>query len=216
MYSLAISKAVAYVRQAIDEINSSESYGLIAETEALDLQKLVEGYFAEAVINVHTLASALLIEGKTAVEGTDYDLTPENGVVTITMKEPIVRMVSAKCSDSDIVLTEMIPEDSAEGRKQLNTYIRGTYDDPRLVLQKRWAGEHKPIMKYYTAKERDKVVTFDLEIIPYPSVASDSAEIAPRLEYAVLNYIVAMVLDSLKEHDRAALYKAKANEEMGV
>ena len=148
MYSLAITKAVAYVRQAIDEINSSESYGLIGEAEILDVQKLVEGYFAEAVINVHTLAPALLMEGIMATEGTDYDLKLDNGVVTITMKMPTVRVVSAKCSDSDIVLTDLLSEDSAEGRKQLDRYVRGTYDDPRIVLQKKWAGEHMPILKY--------------------------------------------------------------------
>lgn len=213
MYSLAITKAVAYVRQAIDEINSSESYGLIGEAEILDVQKLVEGYFAEAVINVHTLAPALLMEGIMATEGTDYDLKLDNGVVTITMKMPTVRVVSAKCSDSDIVLTDLLSEDSAEGRKQLDRYVRGTYDDPRIVLQKKWAGEHMPILKYYTAKEDE--VSFDLEIIPYPAASSDSALIAPRLEYAVLNYITAMVLDSFKEHERAELYKAKAREEMG-
>lgn len=213
MYSLAITKAVAYVRQAIDEINSSESYGLIGEAEILDVQKLVEGYFAEAVINVHTLAPALLMEGIMATEGTDYDLKLDNGVVTITMKMPTVRVVSAKCSDSDIVLTDLLSEDSAEGRKQLDKYVRGTYDDPRIVLQKKWAGEHMPILKYYTAKEDE--ASFDLEIIPYPAASADSALIAPRLEYAVLNYITAMLLDSFKEHERAELYKAKAKEEMG-
>ena len=215
MYSLAISKAVAYVRQAIDEINSSESYGLIGEAELLDLHKLVEGYFAEAVINVHTMAPALLMEGEMAVKGTDYDLKLEGGVVTITMKTPAVRVVSAKCSDSDITLTELIPEDSAEGRKQLNKFIRGTYDDPRLVLQKKWAGEHMPVMKYYTTQETAETLDFDLEIIPYPSYVGGEAVIAPRLEYAVLNYLVAMVLDSFKEHEKANLYKAKAQEEMG-
>jgi hypothetical protein len=215
MYSLTVNAAFAYVRRAIDELTSAESIGLLVDPDALDLHKLVEGHIVEAVHKIHSLAPVISLEGESAAKGTDYTMELQDRVVTLTMKTPTARILSLKCKDSDVVLTEMVAENSAEGRMQLNRYIRGTYDEPTLVLLKKWDGDHLPRMRYYTTLISDvDELDFDIEYLPYPALVEGEVKIAPRMEYAVLNLIVAMVLDSYKETTLAEQYRAKAKEFM--
>ena len=48
--------------------------------------------------------------------------------------------------------------------------------------------------------------------IPYPQIIEQVVEISSRVEYPVLNMLVSLVLDSLAQHDAAALYKRKSIE----
>lgn len=215
MYPLTVKAAYAYVRKAIDELTSTEDIGMLIEPDSVDLHRLVEGYLVEAVIKTHSLASTLALEGDNARQDEDYSIELEGGVVTISMLTPVLKVLSVKCSDSEYILSDLIPENSAEGRKQLNKYVRGTFDDPRLVLLKKVNGDHMPIMKYYTTTKTDvEEVSFDIEFIPYPSLDEGVVMIAPRMEYAVLNQVVAMVLDSYKESDWAERFRAKSKEYM--
>lgn len=214
MFQLTVKAALAYVRRAIDELTSAEEIGHLTEPDAIDLHRLVEGAMVEAVVKAYTLAPALSLEGETAAELKDYTLDLKDGVVTITMLTPTSRVLSVKCADSEVVLSDLIPENSAEGRKQLNKYVRGTYDDPRLVLLKKWNGDHMPRMKYYTTTLAEEELSFDIEFLPYPSLEEGVVKVASRLEYAVLNFIVASVLDSFRELDAAERYRVKAKEYM--
>lgn len=214
MFQLTVKAALAYVRRAIDELTSAEEIGHLTEPDAIDLHRLVEGAMVEAVVKAYTLAPALSLEGETAAELKDYTLDLKDGVVTITMLTPTSRVLSVKCADSEVVLSDLIPENSAEGRKQLNKYVRGTYDDPRLVLLKKWNGDHMPRMKYYTTTLAEEELSFDIEFLPYPSLEEGVVKVASRLEYVVLNFIVASVLDSFRELDAAERYRVKAKEYM--
>lgn len=214
MYQLSVQAACDYVRKVMDELVSVEDIGLLASPDALDLSRLVEGFIAEAVIRTHNAAPSYLLDGEKGILETDYTTQFEvgsKGVVEIMMLKETLRIVSIKADDSPVVVCNIIPEDSAEGRKQLNSYVRGVYDDPRVVLAKVWSDIHLPVLKYYSS-EKNECPTFELEYIPYPVVSNGSVEISPRLEYAVLNELAAMVLDSLNEHEKAGLYKAKAKE----
>ena len=137
MYSLTVKGAFAYVRRAIDELTTAEEIGHLVDPDAIDLHRLVEGAMVEAVVKTYSLAPSHILEGETAVKGEDYELELNDKVVTISMLTPTARVVSVQCNDSEVILSDLIPENSAEGRKQLNKYIRGTYDDPRLVLLKK-------------------------------------------------------------------------------
>lgn len=212
MYRLSVQAACDYVRKVMDELVSVEDIGLLASPDALDLSRLVEGFIAEAVIRTHNAAPSYLLAGMEGVIDDDYYIRGfTDKVVTIEMLQETLRIVSIRADDSPVVVCNIIPEDSAEGRKQLNSYVRGVYDDPRVVLAKVWSGDHLPILKYYSS-EKDECPTFELEYIPYPVVSNGSVWISPRLEYAVLNELAAMVLDSLNEHEKAGIYKAKAKE----
>lgn len=240
MYQLTINAALAYVRKAMDELMSVEEKDMLTSPDALDLQKLVEASIVEAAVRTHALAPAIMLDGEIATLGTDYNVTVTgDGVASIVFLTKTARVISLQASDSGIVVSSMVPEDSAEGRKQLNKYVRGVPDDPRVVLEKVWAGDHKPNLKYYTTAT-DGTATFTIEHYPYPAitggttevvpeggevmpidvslnpgVTEEHIEICPRMKYAVLNELTAMILESLNEHERASLYRTKAKEYMG-
>lgn len=214
MYSLTVKGAFAYVRRAIDELTTAEEIGHLVDPDAIDLHRLVEGAMVEAVVKTYSLAPSHILEGETAVKGTDYRLELEDGVVTISMLTPTARVVSVQCNDSEVILSDLIPENSAEGRKQLNKYIRGTYDDPRLVLLKNWNGDNMPRMRYYTTTKELNDLDFTIEFLPYPVLEEGVVKVSSRLEYVVLNFIVALVLDSFKEFEAADRFRVKAKEYM--
>lgn len=210
MIQLSISAACAYVRKVMDELISVEEIGMLVSPDAVDLHKLVEGSIVEAAVKVHNLAPSVMIDGILGTAGTDYETSLTEKVLTITMKKDTIRIASVKASDSSIIVSDLVPEDSAEGRKQLDKYVRGVPDDPRLVLAKVWAGDNLPVLKYYTTEETE----VELYYVPYPEIEETIIMICPKLEYAVLNEIAAMVLDILGEHEKAAIYREKANKYM--
>ena len=210
MIQLSISAACAYVRKVMDELISVEEIGMLVSPDAVDLHKLVEGSIVEAAVKVHNLAPSVMIDGILGTAGTDYETSLTEKVLTITMKKDTIRVASVKASDSSIIVSDLVPEDSAEGRKQLDKYVRGVPDDPRLVLAKVWAGDNLPVLKYYTTEAAE----VELYYVPYPEIEETIIMICPKLEYAVLNEIAAMVLDILGEHDKAAIYREKANKYM--
>ena len=214
MYSLTVKGAFAYVRRAIDELTTAEEIGHLVDPDAIDLHRLVEGAMVEAVVKTYSLAPSHILEGETAVKEKDYELELKDKVVTISMLTPTARVVSVQCNDSEVILSDLIPENSAEGRKQLNKYIRGTYDDPRLVLLKQWNGDNMPRMRYYTTTKELKDLDFTIEFLPYPVLEEGVVKVASRLEYVVLNFIVALVLDSFKEFEAADRFRVKAKEYM--
>lgn len=214
MYPLTVKGAFAYVRRAIDELTSVEEIGMLISPDAINLHRLVEGCMVEAVLKTYAQAPTESLEGVTAEAESDYALIDlKDGVVTIAFETPIARMLSLRCVDSEIIISDLIPENSAEARKQLNKYVRGTYDDPRVVLQKVWNGDNKPMLKYYTTTKTNlDEVQFDIEILPYPILEEGVVQIASRMEFPVLNNIVALVLDAYKETELADRYRAKAKE----
>jgi hypothetical protein len=208
MFSLNVATALQYVRRALDELTSVEEIGMIASPDSLDLETMVEGAMVEAAVRVHENANKLYLDGERGVLDTDYKvkLASDNSVV-LEAQEMMVRVLSVKASDSDVIITEFLPEDSAEARKQKNEYVRGTYDDPRAVLNKVWAGDYLPIITYYSAK--DALPQFVYEFIPYPEMIEREIKICSRLEFAVLNEITAMVFESLGEGERAQVHRAR-------
>lgn len=208
MIQLSISAACAYVRKVMDELISVEEIGMLVSPDAVDIHKLVENSIIEAAVKIHNLAPSVMIDGIKAETGTDYELELNEKVITIKMKKDVIRIASVQASDSEVVVSDLIPEDSAEGRKQLNEYVRGVPDDPRLVLAKTWEGDNRPRLKYYTTEAEEPMI--DLYYVPYPEIEETIIMICPRLEYAVLNEIAAMVLEILNEHEKAELYRNKA------
>lgn len=247
MFQLTISAACSYVRRSLDELTSVEEIGMLVSPDAVDIHKLVEGAIVEAVVKTHSQAPASMIDGIKGEcgEGYDYLASVKDGVITITMLKDTLRLASIKAVDSEVVVCDVIPEDSAEGRKQLNRYVRGVPDDPRVVMQKVWDGEYRPVYKYYTIENPtagtasvaemtpeinsgvgsdfiipptdNDIPSIDLNAspvelyyVPYPRIEETVVQICPQLEYAVLNEVTAMVLESLNENDKAALWREKA------
>lgn len=218
MYQLSVGAAYAYTRKCMDEMYSIESEGMAGVSDDLNLRKQVEDSIVEAVVKTHRNAPPVLLEGLDGLYGIRHDLEFDpngEGIITITMLMDTLRIISVKAKDSDVVVCNFVPEDSAEGRKQLNKYVRGVPDDPRVVIMQKGKEDYKPILKYYTSSETGNDA-IDLTYIPYPTIEETMVLISPKLEYAVLNEIVAMILDNMSLHEKAALYRNKSVEYMTV
>jgi hypothetical protein len=211
MQTLSLDKAHLYVVQALDELKSLEGSTMLG-TDELDTKKLVDGYIVEAALKSHKDAPSYLLDGET--QESDYKAEIQTDLsVKVTMQTESARLVSFKASDSPVVVTDYAPEESPIGRMQNNKYVRGTYDDPRLIVKKVWTADKKPEYVYYSVKEKTETgPTFTLEHIPYPQIVNGSVEISDKMEYAVLNLLVSMVLDALSLHDKATLYRNKYQE----
>lgn len=221
MIELSLDKAHGYILQVLDEIKNTEDMAMLAETEDLDTRKMAEGFFVEAVLKAHKDAPSYLVDGKegkekprTWEEGKepkdedyDYSVTFDGTTAQIVMLQESARLASIKASDSDIVVVDYAPEDSPIGRMQNNAYVKGTYDDPRLIVKKVWAEVRRPEYLYYSVK--GNTATFDLEYVPYPVLQGDKLSVSDKLEYAVLNLLASMVLEALGLIDKANIYKTK-------
>jgi hypothetical protein len=202
----------------MDELYSIEAEGMVGISDDLNLRKQVEDSIVEAVVKTHKNAPSFLLEGISGLYGVNHDLefdSKGDGIITISMLKDTLRIISVKAKDSDIVVCNFLPEDSAEGRKQLNKYVRGVPDDPRVVMMQTGADDYRPILKYYTSAETG-FDAIDLTFVPYPIIEETMVNISPKLEYAVLNEIVAMILDNMSLHDKAAIYRNKSVEYMAI
>lgn len=220
MITLSLDTAHKYILQVLDEFKNTDGVPMLAEVDNLDTRKMAEAFLIEAMVKAHKDAPSYLIDGKegkekprTWEEGKepdnkdyDYSVTIEGTTAKIVMLQKSARLASIKASDSPVVVVDYAPEESPIGRMQNDKYVRGTYDDPRLIVKKNWAEERKPEYLYYSVK--DNTATFALEYVPYPTSTS-SMQISDKLEYAVLNLLASMVLDALSLSDKAAIYKNK-------
>lgn len=212
MYKLTIKSATNYVKKVLDELDSSEDTGMLFSHDDLNLRKLVEGFIVEAVIGIHSKAKSYWVDGVKAKQDEDYNIEVSGDVVEIKMLKPTLRIVSVKMGDSDKVVTELLTEDSPEGRMQLNPFIKGRYDSPKVVLQKEWSADHLPIIRYYSLRIEDEVPPMSMEYIPYPEIYEQFVLISARLEQPTLDMLVSLILESYSEHEKAEIYKQKAQE----
>ena len=214
MIELSLDKAHKYLLQVLDELKNADDMPMIVESEGLDTYKLTEGYIEEAAYKAHKEAPSYLVDGVVGeTEAYSAEIDTDN-VAHIVMLEETARLASIKASDSNVVVVDYASEESPIGRMQNNEYVRGTYDDPRLIVKKVWAKDRKPEFLYYCTT--DSNATFTLEYVPWIELKNGIVSICEKLEYAVLNLLVAMILDALSLHDKAALYKAKYQEYLQI
>ena len=215
MTTITPSEAVALVRKNLDEIapngsvmyDSDNEYG---DNESLDMT--IKKTLPEAINAVHLAAPTQLLEGKDATIS-DPSVSSD-GVLSFSLGSgsKYIRLVAFKAVDSSIVVTDTIPEASAEGRKQLNEYVRGRYDRPRLVLLQ--GRQTEPAFKYYTLKSdvtpASAVALFQYIQEQFYSADATSYDISRRLRQNIIDYLTAMVLDIYSDQ-HAQTYYQKAN-----
>ena len=209
-----------------DENGSSSDYG---DNESLD--KIIARNLPEAINAIHKTAPVWLLEG-VALTLLDIATVTEDqtttslidistdGILSFTMKDTTdyLRLVSFRAADSLVTVTDVIPEASPEGRKQLNQYIRGRHDRPRLVqLQGRHTG---PSFKYYTVTTpadyssnpftaiaqmeylKEQFYSAPTELVPDPAYP-----ISRRLRQNIVDYLTAMVMDTFGDQRSQAYYQ---------
>ena len=220
MYQLTTEEAILTVRKNLDEIgpNDSVMYG-DDNADNLSMDDIIVKTLPEAINDIHRKAPVQALEGNNALEMTNGDETPAvtmdvtaDHVVNIVIDRRMLRLVSLRASDSPVVVTEAIEEDSPEGRKQLNRYIRGTYDEPRLVQVQ---GHTSPaVFRYYSLKAETNAANpiSELSIIEEQTyVAGKSTyDVSTDLRSRVLDHLTGLVLAIYGESDKAEYFFQRA------
>lgn len=150
MVTLTKENAIKAVRKNLDEQewNPSSMYGESEDNDMLD--KIIERTIPEAIDAVHLAAPVSALEG---ADSSFVEETKDDGVLQFRTEKSVLRFVNVRVAGSDVCVADAVPEYSPEGRKQLNKYVRGTFDNPVLVMQNGTRNR----FKYYTVGDQ-KVV----------------------------------------------------------
>lgn len=227
MTPITPADAIAAVRKNLDEQGLNESVMYNDENADNDsMDSIIAKTLPEAINEIHRIAPVYLLEGDSLVERNDNlgsessssqeDVSISGRVLLFSVPDTCLRLVAFQAADSDIVVTDVIPEASAEGRKQLNPYIRGTYDNPRMVKVQ---GKGGPMsFRYYSLKDS----SFDnhpidaisrLEVI-YQAVYNDqegaSYQASTELVDSIMYQLTAMVLAIYGQAEMANYFTQKA------
>lgn len=216
MITITPSEAVALVRKNLDEqeINASALYvsGSPDATDNDSLDNIIKKTLPEAINAVHRDADAQLLEGLTA---TPTGASISETILSFSIAPAILRLVAFQAVDSPVVLGDWVPEYSAEGRKQLNVYVRGTYDDPVLVKL-----QGAQTFRYYTLKAATATTyagspasaVSKFIYIPEQTYAAGTASysVATLLRDPAILHLTGMVLSIYGENEKAQYFFEKA------
>lgn len=216
MQTITHSDAQTLVRRNLDELdpNGSWMYGDENGSSAdygdnKSLDSLIARFLPEAINTVHMAAPIHMLEG-TALSNESTVATNDH-VVTITLPNTaaFLRLVALKVDDG-ILVTDAIPEASAEGRKQLNSVIRGTPDRPRLVMMQ--GNTYNPTFKYYSCAGDTGSVTL-LQYIKEQKYAASpgSYSYSSQLLRNIIDCTTARVLEALGDQRAESFYQKALN-----
>ena len=133
MTTITVSSAVELVRKNLEELDTNSSDMLSDYEDNSSLDSIIKRNLPEAINAVGLAAPVALLEG-VSVSAASPSVS-EDGVLSFSLAadSKFLRLVAFRAADSGIVVTDPIPEAGPEGRKQLNKYVRGRFDRPRLV-----------------------------------------------------------------------------------
>ena len=175
MYNLTVPASVTAVRKNIDEAGLNESMMYAAPTgasEATDnnsLDDIIARTLPEAINAVVSAAPAFMLEGLKKTSDNFASMTINGKVVRFTINDEVLRLVALQAFDTDSVVSEILAENSPEGRMQLSPIACGTYDAPRLVQEP--GGQGTPTFRYYSLR-----YDWEEEDEPTPEDDSNSSE----------------------------------------
>ena len=221
---LTITEAVRLVRKNLDELepNGSVMYGG-EDSDNASLDKLIERSLPEAINAVNLAAPVTLLDGIYDGDPTNNIDILESPVKDLVLKFRVndtafLRLVALRMNDSDVVVTSVLDEASAEGRKQFNRYLRGRPDRPRLV-RLQGINDDGPEFHYYTLSatptegdEADEIgILKYVREVKYNEVTPATYyDVSQRLRQNILDYTTAMVLQAMGDQ-RAQSYYQKSS-----
>ncbi len=216
MTSIFTTDAIAAVRKNLDEQGLNESVMYNDENADNDsMDSIIAKTLPEAIDEIHRIAPYYLLEGEDATECDLKDCRIDDRVLKFTLDAACIRLVNFRAADSEIVVTDIIPEASAEGRKQLNPFIRGTYDNPRLVKVQ---GTGRPVaFRYYSLKDDTYLqhpaeAVGCLQVVRQQIFSSDAMEYPASTELvdSIIYQLTAMVLAIYGHADLSNYFTQKA------
>ena len=217
MKMLSVAEAIAAVRKNLDEIGLNESIMYTEESTDNDsLDGIISRTLPEAINLVNKTAPVSLLEGENRSRGPFDSASIEDGSLVFTFTADYLRLVAFQTKDSPIVITDVLDEASAEGRKQLNRFIRGTYDRPRLVGEQGARGTYT--FRYYTLKDTrpyennpiSAIKRFSFVKEQFYDEGADGYPIPEDLRQNILDELTALVLAIYGENDKANYFAEKA------
>lgn len=226
-YPLKESDIIAAVRHKLDErkINLNGtiiSYG--EDTDNVSLDSLISMLTPEAINTVHRDAPAPMLEATHSImhgglqEYVESRLEMiEDDVMDIKVdieyvQNPFLRLVECRPAQTQRVITEVIAEDSPEGRMQLNKYVRGTWDDPRLVLLQGSSVMQPEFILYGCGCKKDCSIDSVLKEFSFieqyinPQKDDDPYKVSYQLLDNYINHLTGMVLSVYKDADQAGYF----------
>ena len=212
MNTLLVSDAVMKVRKNLDEQGLNDSVMYTDEgSDNTSMDQLIAKTLPEAINAVHRAAPAHRLEGEDV--RSDASISVSEGVVLFSLPAHVLRITALRAVDSEIVVTDILSEASAEGRKQLNPYFRGTYDRPRLVrVQHNGEDDH---FRYYSlaAGTASSAPIAQLDVIYEQKYTADatSYKVSVGLKEAVIAQLTGMVLAIYGETDKAQYFITQAS-----
>lgn len=223
MTSFSTSVAILRVRKNLDEIDPNGSimyYPASSENkDNTSLDDIIKRNLPEAINAVHLSAPVTVLSGTDATFDGNVSVD-KDGVMGFKLTHSageILRMVEFKAKDSDIVVTDVLEEASPEGRKQLNKYIRGRSDRPRLVRTQK---DKDSFLYYSVTGNGSSTETFTpstkVDVCRYilavkynlngtdadPSYSIDS----PKIEQNIIDYLTGMVLETYTLPEKAKVF----------
>jgi len=229
MNKISTTEATTYVRKQLDELglNPSDMYAGSGNDNA-SLDDIILRQLPDAINEIVEVAPAFTLEPIVTCTATQKAETIESGDAvgsltsikdTNNKEYHIIRIVKCKAIDSNIIITESIPEVSPEGRMQLNPYIRGVWDNPILVLKQGHTSEYN----YFTHKEvggSNKIEEFSF-IPKYEYMSGDAwtaatasdpgfYKVPSAIKDNILNRLAGLVLTAFGQNDKASFYYARA------
>lgn len=208
MATLTAENAIKAVRKNLDEQqwNPSTMYG--ESKDNIELDHIIAHTLPEAIDAVNREAPAAALE--TIESSFTENSLNEDGVLSFHTTHPVLRLIAMRAADSNVVLGESIPENSPNARMQLNRYVRGTSDNPVLVLQSGTLDS----FKYYSVQDPTiRVSNTHIAQLSYITFASydDSYDISSALITTVIDKLTSMVLAIYGDMDKANYFNQKAN-----
>jgi len=219
MYTLEVAKAILIVRKNLDEQNINfsammpDENDLIAgeDTDSENLDDLIAKTLPEAINRIHMTAPIFMVDGIEPDED-KVEAEAKGDTLKVTIKDEMLRFISFKAKESDIIITEPVAEDSAIARMQHNPYTRAYYDRPCLVRLQNKASDLSTSFMYYGLKDSADGLG-RIEYIPAYHYDPDTTEyrIAEMLHDMVMNQLTGMVLMTLGSNEIAQYYLAMSS-----
>lgn len=221
MKTFTLTEAKTLVRKNLDELDPNGSIMYSADGDNQSVDDIILHNLPEAINVIHLAAPAVHLDGIAYTFGAGDAVTVStDGILSfkLSTEEDFLRLVGFKAADSAIVVTDTLDEASPEGRKQLNKFIRGTYDRPRLVqIQGTYPA---PEFKYYTiakptpyTRAEDPVdaknaISF-FHYVKRLSYDADATgyDYSARLKQNIADYLTYLVLETYSDQRAQAFYQ---------
>lgn len=196
------------VRVCLDQNMTSEQLLQTGDIDTLSLDDIVRSKILEAVVRVHTVAPAHLLEAGHNFGDAIFWGDLESGWVLLP--HDFLRLIVFEMSDWERAVFNAITPEAPEYalQRQRVKALRGTAQRPVCVLTTRPEGR---ALEFYSCKSEDAYVRRG-QYLPYPVIDDEGGiDISERCYTAVVYAVASLVSLTLGEADKASALSELSN-----